>query len=93
MGRGGPHLRSRDLEADACDGDRSRRQHGDDDHQHVGARRRRVAGEVEKHPQTVAVEHRNRKETTCGDGGGLGLELQLGPGADPRCSLTGLNGF
>lgn len=73
------HLRSCDLEVDACNGDWSRRQHGDDDHQYVGTRRRRVAGKVEKHPQTVAIKHRNRQKTTCGGTEeGLGLALQLG---------------
>lgn len=53
------HLGSCDPEVDACDGDRSRRQHGDDDHQHVGTGRGRVAGEVEQHPQAVTVKHRH----------------------------------
>lgn len=45
------------LEVDVGDGDGGGRQHGDDHHQHVRPRRRRVPGKMEEDPQTVSIKH------------------------------------
>lgn len=51
------HLGDSCLEADVGDGNGGRRQHRDDDHQHVEPAGGGVACKVEQDPQAVAVKH------------------------------------
>ncbi len=53
-------LWSRGLEVYVGDRDGSGRQHGDDHHQHIRARRWRVTSKVKENPQTVSVKHSHR---------------------------------